>query len=149
MSIVLGIILSAAFSLGPPPLQESRRPLLYCFSGSETPDNLTAFFCRRLAAEGREQNRFDVVTEPEPAHAQIELVGVDSFAPFGETTFLTKEEWSPEQRRIRVEAVLTVGDTLKTFVGEGDLYQASAEVVEAIGKWVGKNANAFSKPNGK
>ncbi len=149
MSNVLGIILSATFWIGSPqPLpqdfQSPEQPLLYCFSGSEISDDVTAFFCRGLAAEGRARDRFDMVTEPEQAHAQIELMGVDSFATMGETTVLTKEEWSPEQQRIRVEAVLTVGDTVKTFIGEGDLYQAAAEVVEAIEKWIGKNPNAFS-----
>ena len=65
MSIVLGIILSAAFWIGPPrplpqPLQRPEKPLLYCFSESETSDDVTAYFCKRLAAEGRKQNRFDV-----------------------------------------------------------------------------------------
>jgi hypothetical protein len=158
MSIVLGIILSAAFWIGPPqplpqpllrPLQGPEKPLLYCFSGSETSDDVTAYFCRRLAAEGREHNRFDVVTEREQAHAQIELRGVDSFATHGDVTVLTKDDWSPEQYRIRVEAVLTVGDTVKSFIGEGDLYEATAEVVEAIEKWVGKNPNALRESNGK
>ena len=150
MSFVLGIILSAGFSTGPHPIQESQHPLLYCFSGSETSDDVTAFFCRELAAEGRKQGGFEVAfTEPEQVGAQIELWGVDSFATMGETTVLTKEEWSPEQQRIRVEAVLTVGETIKTFVGEGDLYEATDEVVEAIEKWVGKNPTAFRDVNGK
>ncbi len=154
MSIVLGIILSAAFWIGPPqplpqPIPRPEKPLLYCFSGSETSDDVTAYFCRRLAAEGREHNRFDVVTEREQAHARIELRGVDSFYTHGEVTVLTKEEWSPEQYRIRVEAVLTVGDTVESFIGEGDLYEATAEVVEAIEKWVGKNPEALGEPSGK
>lgn len=154
MGIIIGIILSVAFWIGPPqplpqPPQRPEKPLLYCFSESETSDDVTAYFCKRLAAEGRAQDRFDMVTEPEQAHAQIELKGVDSFATLGETTVLTKEDWSPEQWRIRVEAVLTVGDTVKSFIGEGDLYEATAEVVEAIEKWVGKNPEALGEPSGK
>lgn len=144
MSFVLGIILSAAFWVGPlQPLEGPEQPHLYCFSGREISNDVTVFFCRGLAAEGRSRDRFDMVTEPEQAHAQVELMGVDAFATLGDTTVLTKEEWSPEQQRIRVEAVLTVGDTVKTFIGEGDLYEATAEVVEAIEKWIGKNSNAF------
>ena len=158
MSIVIGIILSVAFWIGPPQplpqalpqlLRRPEKPLLYCFSRSETSDDVTAFFCKRLAAEGRKQNQFDVVTEREQAHAQIELRGVDSFATHGEATVLTKEAWSPEQYRIRVEAVLTVGDTVKSFIGEGDLYEAAGEVVEAIEKWVGKNPEALGEPSRK
>ena len=154
MSVVFGIILSVAFWIGPPrplpqPLQRPEKPLLYCFSESETSDDVTAYFCKRLAAEGRKQNRFDVVTERDQAHAQIELRGVDSFYTHGEATVLTKEAWSPEQHRIRVEAVLTVGDTVESFTGEGDLYEATGEVVEAIEKWVGKNPEALGEPSGK
>ena len=144
MSMVASILLLAGLWMSPSrPLQEPAKPILHCLGGSDVSDDLSAYFCRRLGEEGQAQERFEVVTEREPSDARIELKSVDSFASQGEITVLTKEEWGPEQERVRVEAVLTLGETVTSFTGEGDLWEATAEVVEAIHKWVRSHPDDF------
>jgi hypothetical protein len=131
-----------ALSLPAPATEE--RPLVYCFGCDETADEVSAYFCKQLAEQGRKENTFEPAGERDAAHAEVELKGIDPFSTYGETTVLSKgADWSPEQHRIRAEAVLRVGQTTRSFTGEGTLYEATAEVVEAIETWIRENPDAF------
>jgi hypothetical protein len=148
MKPIQAVVLSSAILLAPSFLAAASAQGIdvYCHGAEEIAEEVRAYFCKQLGKEGTREKAFELVDERELGQVEVELKGIDAFSSHGRATVLTKpDEWSPEQSSMRAEAILRVGETTKTFTGEGTIYQATAEVVQAIDRWIRNNKDAVRK----